>query len=111
MIRTACAWLLVVLAISPVTAPFSTCDLLALCTHASYTLSVPDIQAQSTVALAGTPDGDAYSVSPLVTRTPPDHGASRVTPGVPAASASVRAGRAGRSYAPLRRKACGVLRV
>jgi hypothetical protein len=81
MIRTACAWVLVLLAISPVTAPFSTCDLTSLCTRASYTLSASTLQPQSAITLAGASGADAYCVSPLVARTAsPDDAVARVLP-------------------------------
>ena len=65
MIRAACTWLLIVLAASPFTAPFSTCDVSALfANHASISVSVlpcADIATRSET-------DDAGSISPVVGR-------------------------------------------
>ena len=68
MIRATCAWVLVVLAASPVTAPFSTCDLRALFPPTSsvhVTSAVPSAAAMSAPFAI---DTDANGVSPIVPR-------------------------------------------
>ena len=67
MIRTACAWVLLLLAASPVTAPFSSCDLRL------FTMSTTGIQSTAVARFASisateSDGGDAYSLSPIVTR-------------------------------------------
>jgi hypothetical protein len=72
MIQVVCTWLLVVLAASPFTAPFSTCDLAALLGRTAGIPMAPFAQSGSQVtATLGSTDlsGDAYSISPVVTRT------------------------------------------
>jgi hypothetical protein len=68
MIRAICAWALVVLAASPVTAPFSTCDLrefFAPTSSVHLTSGVPSAAAMfAPLAI----DTDANSVSPIVPR-------------------------------------------
>ena len=67
MIRTACAWVLLLLAASPVTAPFSTCDLRRF---AGDTPIVQPAFAQfASISATESDDGDAYSLSPIVTRS------------------------------------------
>jgi len=67
MIRSTCAWVLLVLATSPVTAPFSTCDLRVFLARTAAVQSVAP-QFGSLVA-AEREAGDAYSISPLVSRS------------------------------------------
>jgi len=64
MIRTACAWFLLLLAASPVTAPFSTCDLRLF---AANTASIESAAAARLASISATENdgGDAYSLSPL----------------------------------------------
>lgn len=66
MIRNACTWLLIVLAASPFTAPFSTCDVSALFANrasviASSVLPCANIETRSEM-------DDAGSIAPLVGR-------------------------------------------
>jgi hypothetical protein len=66
MIKTVCAWVLVVLAASPVTSPFSTCDLRAFFTPkpiVGATMS-PSTALRARLSI----DADAHGVSPLVSR-------------------------------------------
>jgi hypothetical protein len=67
MIRTACTWLLIVLAASPFTAPFSTCDLSALLGSRPSTVLVMHVAGCADIA-ACTESSDAGSLSPLVGR-------------------------------------------
>ena len=66
MIRATCAWVLVVLAASPVTAPFSTCDLRAFFAPTS-SLQVTSM-APSAMSAPLSIDTNANSVSPIVPR-------------------------------------------
>jgi hypothetical protein len=67
MIRSTCAWLLLLLAASPVTAPFSTCDLRVFVAQtASLEAAAPQFGSLSAAERDG---GDAYSISPLVNRS------------------------------------------
>jgi hypothetical protein len=71
MIRPACAWVLLILATSPFTPPFSTCDLGVLLGHTTYAqVTSLGRAAQGIVPINGDPDrcSDAYGVSPVVTR-------------------------------------------
>jgi hypothetical protein len=73
MARTFCAWVLLLLAASPVTAPFSTCDLRLLVAHTAVGETPAPVRFGSISATES--DGvDAYSLAPLVTRCvpPPD---------------------------------------
>ena len=67
MIRTTCAWILLLLAASPVTAPFAVCDLRALLAHdMSHGLSplmVPFDGAAATRSVASDRLGATRSVS------------------------------------------------
>src|SRR5215468_1174103 len=67
MIRTTCAWVLVLLAASPVTAPFSSCDLRLLMAHGAR-LEAPAFEGMRSLSGAEHGGGDAYSLSPLVDR-------------------------------------------
>jgi hypothetical protein len=67
MIRTVCAWVLVVLAASPVTAPFSTCDLRAFLAPTS-SVQVASTFPSAAVSRPLSFDVDANSVSPIVPR-------------------------------------------
>jgi hypothetical protein len=70
MIRRACAWMLLVLAGSPVTAPFSTCDLTWFLTHSierSIDGAGPRVAYGSWPAVTP-PATDATSISPVVSR-------------------------------------------
>jgi hypothetical protein len=67
MIRAICAWVLVVLATSPVTAPFSSCDLRAFLAPTS-SVSVPSIFPSTAMSAPLSIDGDANSLSPVVPR-------------------------------------------
>ena len=69
MIRTACAWILIVLAASPVTAPFSTCELRDLFMSRSVAQMALVRPATATAPLAI--DDDANSVSPVLSRREP----------------------------------------
>src|SRR5216683_4796115 len=73
MMRIVCAWSLLLLAASPFTAPFATCDLGALLGHIEQIIPpgqslwcIAGVRAGSDAYLANT---DAYSISPLTTRT------------------------------------------
>jgi len=68
MIRSTCAWLLLLLAASPVTAPFSTCDLRVFVTQTAAVQTGAPVQFGS-LSAAERDGGDAYSISPLVSRT------------------------------------------
>jgi len=68
MIRTACAWVLVLLAASPVTAPFSSCDLRLLLMAHGARLEAPAFEGMRALSGAERSGGDAYSLSPLVDR-------------------------------------------
>jgi hypothetical protein len=69
MIRTACAWVLVLLAASPVTAPFSTCELRDLFTPRSiaHAALAPTAIASRLLAVGD----DANTVSPVLRRCEP----------------------------------------
>jgi hypothetical protein len=71
MIRTACAWALVVLAASPVTAPFSACDLQALAapTLTARTMSMAPAAVETSSPLSL--DNRANNVSPVLTPREP----------------------------------------
>jgi hypothetical protein len=69
MTRTVCAWVLLLLAASPVTAPFSTCDLRLL--TARTTVDVPATVRFGSISATESDGVDAYSLSPLVTRSVP----------------------------------------
>src|SRR5262245_3214551 len=72
MIQVTCTWVLVMLAASPFTAPFATCDLSVLLGRTAGVHVVPLAQsgAHLTATLVTTdPSSDADSVSPVVTRT------------------------------------------
>jgi hypothetical protein len=66
MMRSVLAWSLLLLAASPFTAPYSTCDLGVLLGHATYAQMIPARPAGRIAAASA--DSDAYSVSPVVTR-------------------------------------------
>jgi hypothetical protein len=71
MIRAACTWLLIVLAASPFTAPFSTCDVTALLGSRAATMTMmiaPPVLSSTNIA-ASSESGDAAAISPLVGRT------------------------------------------
>src|SRR5215831_7969100 len=70
MTRTVCAWVLLLLAASPVTAPFSTCDL-RLLTARTATVDVPAPVRFGSISATESDGVDAYSLSPLVTRSVP----------------------------------------
>jgi hypothetical protein len=80
MIRTTCAWILLLLAASPVTAPFAACDLRALfadgTSRGASPLTAPLEGAAATIPQPAPTGGDAFSISPLVTRTLPKDSAS-----------------------------------
>jgi hypothetical protein len=66
MIRTCCAWLLLVLAVSPFTTPFATCDLGALINGTAPVQIAalgPSIQHVSAAT-----DSDANSIAPVMAR-------------------------------------------
>jgi hypothetical protein len=93
MIRTTCAWVLLLLAASPVTAPFSTCDLRLFTAH---TASVqPAVARFASISATESDGGDAYSVSPLTRSVLPADSPSSVAVfpvriPAPAAASSVR---------------------
>lgn len=64
MIRHLCAWSLVLLAFSPFTAPFATCDLATLLGH--HTGHLRTVDRADPADLSGM---EAVSVSPLIERT------------------------------------------
>jgi hypothetical protein len=68
MIRMFSAWVLLVLALSPFTAPFTTCDFGTLVRQPSHALAR---SPGRTVELIGIPasNGDATTIGPPVTRT------------------------------------------
>jgi len=66
MLRRVCALMLVVLAASPFTAPFSTCDLGTLCGCAPAQLASAGTVAFSVAAAPS--NVDAYSISPVLVR-------------------------------------------
>ena len=68
MIRATCAWVLVVLAASPVTAPFSTCDLRAFFTPTSGVHATSAMPSASAMSAPLSIDTNANSVSPVVPR-------------------------------------------
>src|SRR5215813_9924634 len=85
MIRVACTWILVALAASPFTAPFSSCDLTVLLGRTAVVQMAPFARsgAQMTAALGSTDSSsDAYCVSPLVTRTELGRNAPFRSPGL-----------------------------
>jgi hypothetical protein len=75
MIRTTCAWILLLLAASPVTAPFAVCDLRALVAYdmkpSLSPLGVPFEQSAATIPSPAPAGGDAFSLSPLMMRILP----------------------------------------
>jgi hypothetical protein len=77
MIQTACAWILLLLAASPVTAPFAVCDLRALVahemSHGLIPLTVPFEGSAATVLSPAPAGGDAFSLSPFIMRILPKH--------------------------------------
>lgn len=75
MIRTTCAWLLLALAASPFTAPFSTCDFQALVGRTAYTLVTS--MGQPMRGAADVPaNSDACGLSPIVSRVQLTRGAA-----------------------------------
>jgi hypothetical protein len=68
MIRATCAWVLVVLAASPVTAPFSTCDLRAFFAPTSSLQMTSMAPSASAMSAPLSIDTNANSVSPIVPR-------------------------------------------
>jgi len=68
MIRTTCAWVLLILAASPFTAPFSTCDLAALLGRAASVRVTSVGQAAQCVPDAHA-NTDATGICPVVSRT------------------------------------------
>jgi hypothetical protein len=66
MIRTTCAWVLLILAASPVTAPFASCDLQAFFTPSpfAWAASGPTVSISPATSI----DSDEYSVSPIVSK-------------------------------------------
>jgi hypothetical protein len=67
MIRAACTWLLIVLAASPFTAPFSTCDASALFANRAPSVIAPSVLPCAHIATRSETD-DAGSISPVVGR-------------------------------------------
>src|SRR5262245_25725384 len=73
MVRKACAWALLLLAASPFTAPFSTCDVSMLMRdlphegHAPYA-QVESVAQQSPDAEVSPVTSEAYAISPVSTR-------------------------------------------
>jgi hypothetical protein len=67
MIRVVCSWLLIVLALSPFTAPFSTCDVSALLENHTSTAIVPWVPASPDLTTLSSID-DAGALSPLIGR-------------------------------------------
>jgi hypothetical protein len=67
MVRIVCTWVLIVLAASPFTAPFSTCDLSALLGRHSSAVLVLSVAECADMA-DGLGTGDAGSISPVVGR-------------------------------------------
>lgn len=63
MFRLLFAWSLLLLCVSPVTAPFSTCDLLTLLVHQTHDVRATELGAS--VVVAGP---DALSLSPEIRR-------------------------------------------
>ena len=68
MVRATCAWVLVVLAASPVTAPFSTCDLRAFFAPTSGVHATSAMPSASAMSAPLSIDTNANSVSPVVPR-------------------------------------------
>jgi hypothetical protein len=93
MTRTVCAWVLLLLAASPVTAPFATCDLRLLAAHTASAEVPASVQFGSISATES--DGvDAYSLSPLVTRiVPPPDSRGAVIPAGDVRPAAIAPGR------------------
>jgi hypothetical protein len=84
MIRHACTWLLIVLAASPFTAPFSTCDARALLgSHASMALVMARAMSSCVDIVAASESGDAASISPIVERVVLSRDAALVLAGWP----------------------------
>jgi len=73
MIRSTCAWLLLLLAASPVTAPFSTCDLRVFATRAAAIQLNAPLAHFGSFSAAESDRGDADSVSPIVSRVALSH--------------------------------------
>jgi hypothetical protein len=67
MIRVVCAWMLIVLAASPFTAPFSTCDVSALLGTHTSTVAISSVATCPEIGDCSS-TSDAGSVSPLVLR-------------------------------------------
>jgi hypothetical protein len=67
MFRVVCAWALLVLAASPFTAPFSTCDVGAFLGAEGHALVLPSGRLVLAVATAPV-NGDALSLSPIISR-------------------------------------------
>lgn len=88
MIRTACTWLIIVLAASPFTAPFSTCDVSALLgSHAQTVLIAPSVSASPDL-IAPSELGDAGSISPVVGRAVLSRDSALVLTGWPVPAAA-----------------------
>jgi hypothetical protein len=68
MIRATCAWALLLLAASPFTAPYSTCDLRAFFVELKPAQVLSLGQAQTCIGVASA-TSDADAVSPVVART------------------------------------------
>src|SRR5262245_33062422 len=88
MLRVFITWSLLILAISPFTAPFSTCDLLALLSrapHRAQKVEIDDVPVAVDV-------GDALSVSPLTKKTVVDKPLKPLGPFRPAASFRIAPG-------------------
>lgn len=68
MIRIICAWALLLLAASPFTAPFSTCDVGALVGNPSHILALSFTQTAHSLGVLPS-NRDANGVAPTVTRT------------------------------------------
>ena len=68
MIRLTCAWALLLLALSPFTAPYSTCDLASLMNHPAPHAVSYQLQQSAGIAAATTTADDAFSISPFAPR-------------------------------------------
>ena len=82
MIRATCAWMLVLLAASPVTTPFASCDLRCF-VSASVSVATTFDPAGASLTAPSSTSGDAYTLSMPVPRdiVPPDASAGgAVTP-------------------------------
>jgi len=67
MIRAAYTWLLIVLAASPFTAPFSTCDVSVLFANRASSVIAPSVLPFADIATCSETD-DAGSISPVIGR-------------------------------------------